>query len=97
MLVGGVARELQHRGHEVRILTGFPEPGPIADAARTDSYEAEGLMIYRFRHGRVPMGGQSVLTEIDVDNHLASAYFARIVAEYRPDVFAARDTSIGGL
>ncbi len=81
-----MALELRRRGHEVRILTGFPDSAPLSDDARTDSYEVDGLKVYRFRHARAPMGGQSVLTELDVDNYLASAYFARILAEFTPDL-----------
>lgn len=87
VLTRAVAREMTRRGHEVRVLTGFPSvPGTDADDARCERYTYEGLQVYRFRHAYEPMGGQVSMLEISFDNQLAAAFFSRIVAEFQPDV-----------
>ncbi|MDX2145683.1 MAG: glycosyltransferase family 4 protein [Rhodospirillaceae bacterium] len=80
------AKALRARGHEVVVLTGFPDRSGKRDDQRFDQYEHEGLKVYRFHHAYVPMGGQNVITELDFNNVLAARYFARIVADFKPDV-----------
>lgn len=86
VLTLSVARELLARGHQVEILTGHPATQPMVDAARCDEYTYEGLRVYRFHHAYTPMGGQTSKLAVGYDNHLAAAYFARILREFRPDV-----------
>lgn len=87
VLTRAVAREMIRRGHEVRVLTGSPcAPDAVSDATRCDTYDYEQIKVYRFWHAYEPMGGQKSMLEIGFDNHLAQAYFARIVDEFRPDV-----------
>lgn len=81
-----VARELLARGHQVQVLTGHPATQPMADAARCDETTHEGLRVHRFHHAYTPMGGQTSKLAVGYDNHLAAAYFARILREFRPDV-----------
>jgi glycosyltransferase involved in cell wall biosynthesis len=86
VLVYGVARELIRRGHEVRVLTGYPDTAALEDTDRFDEYVFEGIHVYRFHHAYTPMGGQESMIEIGYDNHLAAGYFERILAAFEPDV-----------
>lgn len=86
VLTLSVARELIARGHEVRVLTGFPSGQMLRDEARCDEYEYEGIHVYRFHHAYVAMGGQTSKIEIGYDNHLAAEYFRKILQAFQPDV-----------
>lgn len=86
VLTFSVAKELLRRGHDVFVLTGFPAQKQMSDAARFDTYEIEGIRVYRFHHAFVPMSGQTVVTEIEYNNRLAASYFARILQDVRPDI-----------
>jgi glycosyltransferase involved in cell wall biosynthesis len=80
------ARELLRRGHEVAVLTGFPAATLMDDGERFDEYDIDGIHVYRFHHGFVPMGEQSVVTEIEYDNHLLAQYFTKLLDDFKPDV-----------
>ena len=82
----GIARELQGRGHEVVVVTGYPDPRPLRDEERFDRYTYDGLRVERFRHSPDPMGDQSVVTELAYDNRLFARAFDRLLAEVEPDV-----------
>ena len=86
VLTRAVALQLVTCGHQVRVLTGFPDDAVLPDDQRFDEYEVDGLHVYRFRHGYMPMGGQTSLIELGYDNHLAANYFAQILAQFQPDV-----------
>jgi glycosyltransferase involved in cell wall biosynthesis len=86
VLTLSVAKELLRRGHRVIVLTGFPQISLISDAQRFDTYEYDGLIVHRFRHAYVPMGGQAAVAEIEYDNHLVSKYFQDLVRDFTPDV-----------
>jgi glycosyltransferase involved in cell wall biosynthesis len=86
VLALSVARELIARGHQVRILTGFPSEQALKDEQRFDEYEFEGVHVYRFHHAYAPMAGQTSLIELSYDNHLAAEYFGRILQKYKPDI-----------
>src|SRR5206468_2602655 len=64
-----VARELQKRGHEVRVVTGFQATRPLRDEERFDRYVHEGITVERFHHQYlVPMGQQKNIIEMEYDN-----------------------------
>ena len=86
VLTRSVARELVLRGHDVRVLTGWPTPQTLADDDRVDEYDCEGLHVYRFHHSYTPMGGQTSLIELGYNNHLAARYFGQILQRYQPDL-----------
>lgn len=86
VLTFSVAKELSRRGHQVFVLTGFPEKKVIPDAQRFDEYDIEGVHVYRFHHAFVPMGEQQVISEIEYNNHLVARYFVRIINEIKPDI-----------
>jgi glycosyltransferase involved in cell wall biosynthesis len=86
ILTFSVAKELIRRGHRVSILTGFPARNDLPDDARFDQYKIEGIDVFKFYHGFVPMGGQAVLSEIEYNNRLAARYFAQLLQRIRPDI-----------
>jgi glycosyltransferase involved in cell wall biosynthesis len=84
------ARELKRAGHEVRIVTGYPETRPLADDARFDTYVHDGIPIARFRHQHlVPMGGQTNIVELEYNNNLFATWFRRYLDAWRPDIVHA--------
>ena len=80
------AQELQRRGHDVRIFTGYPAKTHLADDDRFDSYEYAGLPVDRFHHAAVPMGGQTDLLELEYRNDLFARHFAQYLARHKPDI-----------
>jgi glycosyltransferase involved in cell wall biosynthesis len=86
ILTYSVARELRNRGHHVTIFTGYPAKSNMPDSGRFDSYEHEGVEVFRFHHAYVPMGGQRHVTEIEYKNVLAARRFYKLVSETKPEV-----------
>jgi glycosyltransferase involved in cell wall biosynthesis len=86
VLTLSVARELRARGHLVRIFTGFPGAAGLADDQRFDEYRFDGFHVHRFHHAYASMGGQRSLIAIGYDNHLAAAYFSRMLKDFAPDL-----------
>lgn len=86
VLTYSVARELIARGHEVRILTAFPNEKEMCDEERFDEYQYDDIPIYRFHHSYVPMAEQHSMVELSFDNNLAASYFKKILAVFKPDV-----------
>ncbi|NJA04844.1 glycosyltransferase family 4 protein [Methylomonas sp. UP202] len=86
VLTYSVARELLARGHEVAVFTGYPARELMTDARRFDKYEINGIQVYRFYHGFVPMGQQQVVSEIEYNNQLAASYFKGLLNELAPDI-----------
>ncbi len=82
-----VALELKHRGHQVEIFTGFPGKSEIIpDEGRFDQYEYQGLLVHRFRHAFMPMGGQTNVIEQQQDNRLARRFFEQTLERFKPNV-----------
>lgn len=86
VLTYSVARELTKRGHTVRVLTGYPGNADLADEARFDEYDFEGIHVYRFHHAYTPMGGQVSMIEVGYNNGLGADYLDRILESFKPDV-----------
>ncbi|MFZ3159568.1 MAG: glycosyltransferase [Rhodoferax sp.] len=86
ILTLNTALELQSRGHQVQILTGYPAQADMPDSERFDDYEYQGLKVTRFRHTHTPMGNQDNIAEQEYDNHLLAARFTRLVQEFQPGV-----------
>lgn len=86
VLTFGVAKELLKRGHQVYVLTGFPAQKQLRDHDRFDEYDIEGIHVFRFHQAHVPMGGQTVVTEIEANNLLVARYFAGVVEKLKPDI-----------
>lgn len=86
VLTFGTARALQRCGHQVTILTGYPERRPLEDSQRLDSYQYEGIEVERFRHARVPMGGQANVVEAEYNNKFLALHFRGLVEKLQPDI-----------
>lgn len=86
VLTHSSAKEMQRRGHEVTVLTGYPTQELLDDEQRFDRYEYDGLVVHRFHHAYVPMGGQENIVEAEYDNRLSAGYFRRLVSDLRPDM-----------
>jgi glycosyltransferase involved in cell wall biosynthesis len=86
LIAFGIAKELQRRGHEITVVTGYPDAHPLPDEQRFDRYMYDGLRVERFRHSFHPMGDQRVLTELTYNNRLFARAFDAILAEAEPDV-----------
>lgn len=86
VLTCSVALELIARGHEVHVLTGYPDDNDMPDEERFDEYDYKGIRVYRFHHAFTPMAGHISMVELTYDNRLATTYFARIVERFKPDV-----------
>jgi glycosyltransferase involved in cell wall biosynthesis len=86
VLTYSVARELVRRGHDVVVFTGYPARTSMPDHERFDEYELEGIRVHRFHHAYVLSEGQDSVTEVEYNNLLAAAYFARLLKGFRADV-----------
>ncbi|WP_025915738.1 glycosyltransferase family 4 protein [Herminiimonas sp. CN] len=86
VLTYSVARELIARGHEVRVLTGYPTDRNLADEERFDEYLFEGIQVYRFYHVYSTAAGQPSKRRLGYDNPLAAAYFKQVLDRFEPDV-----------
>lgn len=86
VLTLSVARELRARGHEVRLLSGYPAPVPPSDTQRFDSYRYDDFLVYRFHHSYESSDAQQSSLALGYDNQAAAAYFARILQDYQPDL-----------
>ncbi len=89
VLTLSVARELRARGHDVRILTGFPADDPIDTGKRTDTYEYDGFTIYRIKQPASGLGAGTSLVRMRYDDPEAADYARRILEEYQPEVVHA--------
>ncbi len=80
------AQELQRRGHDVRIFTGYPAKVPLSDDQRFDSYEHEGLRVHRFLHQHVTMGKQKNFVEMEYKNDLFGDHLRKFLQRFPQDV-----------
>lgn len=86
ILTFNTARELQRRGHDVRICTGFPVGPGLSDAQRFDTYDYEGLQVHRYMHDAGPMGGQSNGAAAEYNNLFFADWFRGFLLEFKPDI-----------
>jgi glycosyltransferase involved in cell wall biosynthesis len=80
------AMELQKRGHDVRVVTGYPAQVPLKDHERFDRYEIDGIEVDRFKHNYVPMGNQTNIHELEYNNLLFGSFFKNYLTREKPDV-----------
>ena len=80
------AKELMTRGHDVRVVTGFPSKEHLDDAERFDHYSYDGIPVERFRHGYMPMGIQSNIQELAYNNKLFGSFFKKYIIREKPDI-----------
>lgn len=80
------AKELQNRGHEVAVFTGYPTQVPMEESERFDSYVYEGITVHRFHYANVPLGNQDNIIEAEYNNLFFADYFRKYLQEFQPDV-----------
>jgi glycosyltransferase involved in cell wall biosynthesis len=81
-----VATELLRRGHEIRIITGYPIKRSPPDS-RFDQYEYQSLRIDRYYHQEsAPVGAQANIAELEYDNNFFADWFHRFLSHWRPDI-----------
>jgi len=96
----GIAKELMRRGHEVRVVTGFPARAPLHKEQRFDSYIYEGIRVERFFHSHIYEGirverffhshaptnkGENVI-EADYNTPMFGRFFGKLLREWQPDI-----------
>ena len=84
-LTCSTAREMQKRGHEVFILTGFPPRGEKGAARFSDRYEYNGLTVDRFFCSQSPPWIQNRM-EAEFHDPFFSRYFRERLEQIRPDI-----------
>ncbi|HVX86822.1 MAG TPA: glycosyltransferase family 4 protein [Phycisphaerae bacterium] len=81
-----IAQELQHRGHDVHVFTGYPSKEALPEEKRFDSYSYENLRVRRFLHSHVPMGQQNNIVEMEYRHEFFKRYFKKYLQDLKPDV-----------
>ena len=76
------ARELQRRGHEVEVWTGYPD----TLSGTLDRYIYEGVPVTRYHFNRSLVAASSDMMETDYCNHEFEKLFRNHLAGSRPDV-----------
>ena len=85
-LVLGVALALKQRGHNVTVVTGYPENDEPSNINQFDEHEVDSIRVIRFKHGRTALGVQSSTMRNDYDNPVFEARFRQLLVEIEPDV-----------
>lgn len=87
VLTHRVARELVQRGHEIRIITGYPVKQAPGAGSRFDQYEYRGLQVYRYFHQEsATVGEQTNIAELEYDNHLFNNWLRQFLKDWQPDI-----------
>ena len=87
VLTGQVALELVRRGHEVRVVTGYPVRKAHELPKRFDRYTYRGIRVDRYFHTEhAPVGSQTNPAEIEYENHCVADWLRGYLAEWLPDV-----------
>jgi len=86
VLVLDTAKELQRNGHDVCVLTTYPDETLVEDNKRSDSYEYNGIHVERFRHSVKGTGEQSNTVELEYNNLFFASYFRNLLEKLKPDI-----------
>ncbi len=81
-----LAKELIRRGHDVRVVTGFPARTPLNEAHRFDSYIYEGIRVERFFHSHAATNQSENVIEADYNNPMFGRFFEKLLGEWQPDI-----------
>jgi len=81
-----VAKELQNRGHEVAVFTGYPAQIPMKESERFDRYVYEGITVHRFYYASIPLGNQDNIIEAEYNNLFFADYLRQYLIEFKPDI-----------
>jgi glycosyltransferase involved in cell wall biosynthesis len=81
------AKELQARGHQVEVWTGFPAADKhLAEEDRFDAYEFEGISVKRYHHSYTPTSVQRNAVEAEYNNLLFRQNFSEYLRAATPDI-----------
>lgn len=82
----GIAKELLRRGHEVRVVTGFPARTAVSPDKRFDCYVYDGIPVERFFHSHEPSEPDENVVEADYNNPIFGRFFEKLLCEWQPDI-----------
>ncbi len=80
------AKELQKRGHQVEVWTGFPSYVEVSEPKRFDSYIYDGILVQRFYHFYLQSVSRSRWLEFEYNNVIFSELFSESLKSKRPDI-----------
>lgn len=86
ILTFNTAKELQGRGDEVEICTGYPTRQGLGNADCFDRYEYEGLTVHRFLHDSKSLEEQASAAEAEYNNRIFARWFRDYLIRFMPDV-----------
>lgn len=86
ILTYSTAKEAARRGHEVRVLTGYPRKSSVEASRMFDRYEYDGIPVDRFSHYKTASMRSENPMEAEYNNLFLADFFRRCVEEYRPDL-----------
>ena len=80
------AKELQKRGHQVEVWTGFPSSLDVSESKQFDSYIYDGVLVQRFYHFYLQSVSRSKWLEFEYNNVVFSELFSDLLKCKKPDV-----------
>lgn len=80
------AKELQRRGHQVEVWTGFPASVEVSESMRFDSYIYDCILVQRFYHFYLQSISRSKWLEFEYNNVVFSELFSEFLKSKRPDI-----------
>ncbi|OPX81000.1 MAG: D-inositol 3-phosphate glycosyltransferase [Pelotomaculum sp. PtaB.Bin013] len=83
------AKELQKRGHQVELWTGFPLNMELCKNKHFDNYLYDGIFVQRFYHYYKQSISLNKLWEFEYNNKIFSEYFSDLLKSKRPDIVHA--------
>lgn len=96
-----IAAELARRGHDLRIVTGFPMKRPPPGGRIFDQYEYLGLQVHRYYHQEgAAVGAQTNIAELEYNNCIFADWFRHFLNHWRPHVvhfFHLKNLSISAI
>jgi glycosyltransferase involved in cell wall biosynthesis len=80
------ASQMRSKGHNVRIVTGYPSEKPPEPNQTFDEYIFDNLTVNRYRHSSFhPVRSQCIM-EAEHKNTLVKKWFLRICKKFKPDL-----------
>jgi glycosyltransferase involved in cell wall biosynthesis len=80
------AKELQKRGYDVEIITGYQADFATAKQRPFDTYEYDGLPVLRYHHNIRVISPNKNMVEFSYNNLLFAERFREVVKESKPDL-----------
>ena len=86
ILTYSTAKEISKRGHEVRVVTGYPAKGAIEASNAFDHYEYDGIPVDRFFHSNTLSINSPNPMEAEYNNLFCADFIRRRLRELKPDL-----------